>query len=103
MRIPISVNNRSVILTEDRWRLLSEAHPEIARMREEIYNAIEDPDTVLAGPRSHLIAVRELEPKRHMVVLYIEKGESEGTIATAYLTKDTEQFDELRTIWKKIT
>ena len=45
-----------------------------------------------------LLAVRELEPGKHLVVVYRE-GEADGFIITAFMTRRLRQLERRRQVW----
>jgi hypothetical protein len=102
MNAPASTNNIPIEIPEKRWTLLCEAHPEVAIHRHDVYEAIEDPDVVYEGPLRQHIAVKKVERRKHLAVLYSE-GENGGELITVYITRSTDQFDDMRIIWKKNT
>jgi hypothetical protein len=63
-----SKNGLSIRLTAERWAHIAEEHGELASLREE------------------LLAVREIEPGKHLVVVYRELTD-DGFIITAFVTR----------------
>lgn len=55
-------------------------------MRDDILEALARPDAVLAGNQGALLAVREIEARKWLVVVYRE-GAGDGFVITAFLTR----------------
>lgn len=58
-----SVNNVTIRLTPERWMNITENHEDVAGYYDEVLNAIESPDFVIAGYNEALIALRQIETK----------------------------------------
>lgn len=56
-----SKNGVSIRLTDERWTHITEERAELAGMRLEVLETLCQPERVLAGGESELLAVRELE------------------------------------------
>ena len=85
-------------LTDERWAHVTEEHSELAGWRLDVLEAIGAPDRVLAGSMGDLLAVRELEPGKHLVVVYREE-EADGFIITAFMTRRLRQLERRRQVW----
>ena len=82
----ISKNGVPIRLTAERWAHITEEHCELAGMREEVLETISDPLSIRAGNHAELLAVREIEAGKFLVVPYREL-EPHGFVITAFLTR----------------
>ncbi|ULA65038.1 MAG: hypothetical protein LZF86_190333 [Nitrospira sp.] len=96
--LAISKNGCSVRLTAERWAHITEAHGELIELRAAVVETVLRPDRVLAGRDEELIAVRELEQGKHLVVVYRE-GTNDGFIITAFVTRRTRSLSKRRQVW----
>jgi hypothetical protein len=87
-------------LTDERWAHITEEHCELAGLRLEILETVANPSRILAGYKDELLAVREMSPGRHLVVVYRELG-PEGFIVTAFLTTRGKSLDRRVQVWPK--
>ena len=85
-------------LTDERWAHITEEHCEIAGMRVDVLDCIERPERVLSGKAGELLAVRQIEPGKHVVVVYRELQE-DGFVITAFLTRRSRSLDGRTRIW----
>ena len=81
-----SKNGISIRLTAERWTHIAEEHGELAGLRAEVLETVLCPERILAGGNEELLAVRELEPGKHLVVVYRELTD-DGFIITAFVTR----------------
>lgn len=94
----ISKNGLPIRLTDERWRHITEEHAELAGMRLEVLETISQAERVLAGGESELLAVRELEVGKVLVVVYRELDE-DGFIITAFITRRVGSLDRRKQLW----
>jgi hypothetical protein len=94
-----SVNNVPIRLTEERWAHIMQEHGELAASKDDVLQAIASPNRVLAGGVGELLATREVEPGKWMVVVYRESNEQDGFVITAFLTRRTRSLDRREQIW----
>jgi hypothetical protein len=87
-------------LTDERWAHITEEHCELAGLRLEILETVANPSRILAGFKDEFLAVRELSPGKHLVVVYREMA-SDGFIVTAFLTSRTKSLDRRVQVWPK--
>jgi hypothetical protein len=59
---------------------------------------VSHPDRVLLGGDGELLAVRELEAGKHLVVVYREQTD-DGFIITAFLTRRIRTLEKRRQVW----
>jgi hypothetical protein len=87
-------------LTDERWAHITEEHCELAGLRLEVLETIANPSRILAGHRDELLALREVSPGKHLVVVYREL-ENDGFVVTAFLTTRTKSLDRRVQVWPK--
>lgn len=86
-----SKNGVAIRLTDERWAHITEEHCELAGSRSEVVATVLQPERIL-------IAVRELEESKHLVVVYRE-GSNDGFIITAFLTRRVRSLAKRRQVW----
>ena len=79
-------------LTEERWFHITEEHSEMAGYYFEVLETLQEPDAVYEGGAEELLATKEIEPGKHLVVVYKELGKEDGFVITAFLTRRIEQI-----------
>lgn len=82
-----AVSGAWIRLPGERWQHIIEQHPELESLRHEVLVTVERPHKVFAGSRGELLAIREIEPGKYLVVVYKENSESDGFVITAFLTE----------------
>lgn len=87
-----------VRLTDERWAHITEEHCELAGFRSTVGEAVSHPDRVLLGGDGELLAVREVEVGKHLVVVYREQY-NDGFIITAFLTRRIRSLEKRRQLW----
>lgn len=93
-----SKNGSAIRLTDERWAHITEEHCELAGLRSEVVATVLQPERILLGGDGELIAVRELEEGKHLVVVYRE-GSNDGFIITAFLTRRVRSLAKRRQVW----
>lgn len=93
-----SKNGIAIRLTDERWAHITEEHCELAGLRSEVVATVLQPERILLGGDGELIAVRELEEGKHLVVVYRE-GSNDGFIITAFLTRRVRSLAKRRQVW----
>ena len=94
----VSKSGIAIRLTDERWAHITEEHCELAGLRTEVVEAVSHPDRVLLGGDGELLAVRELEAGKHLVVVYREQTD-DGFIITAFLTRRIRSLEKRRQVW----
>ena len=94
----ISKGGIAIRLTDERWAHITGEHCELAGLRSEVIETVSDPDRVLLGGDGELMAVREVEIGKHLVVVYREHSE-DGFIITAFLTRRIRSLEKRRQLW----
>jgi hypothetical protein len=94
----ISKNGVPIRLTDERWAHITEEHCELAGMRLEVLETIAHPMRIVAGGAGELLAIREQEPGKFLVVVYREIV-NDGFIITAFLTHRTGSLNRRKQLW----
>lgn len=94
----ISQNNVPIRLTEERWVHIKEEHGELAERQADILQTITAPTRILAGGAGELLAARETEPGKLLIVVYRENDE-DGFIITAFLTRRFRSLNRRKQLW----
>ena len=90
-----------VRLTNERWEHIidpKKGHPEVGPYRPEVFATVSHPEAIFEGRRGELMAIKEIESKKYLVVIYKEER-GEGFIITAFLTRKIKKIREKRQIW----
>lgn len=93
-----SKNAVLIRLTDERWAHITEEHCELAGMRLEILDTIENPERVLMGGAGELLAVRTISSSKNLVVVYRELKE-DGFVITAFITSKTNSLNRRKRLW----
>ena len=93
-----SKNDVPIRLTDERWAHITEEHDELAGLRQEVLQAVAEPERIVEGRAGELLALRELEKGKWLVVVYRELGDA-GFIITAFLTRRLRSFEKRNQIW----
>jgi hypothetical protein len=93
-----SKNRVPIRLTDERWAHITEEHSELAGLRLEIVETVANPTEIFAGNRGELLAVREVEPGKYLVVVYREALQ-DGFIITAFLTRKGQALRRRQQLW----
>lgn len=67
----------------------------------EVLEAVEEPEAIYEGKYGERIAVKDIEPEKHIVVIYKEIDSQDGFIITAFLTRRKKQFEKRAKLWPK--
>jgi len=94
----VSKNGATIRLTDERWVHITEEHSELAGMRFEVMETISNPQRIVAAGQGALLAVREFDPGKYLVVAYRE-SEVDGFVITAFLTRRTAYLDRREQLW----
>ena len=65
----------------------------------DILETVENPEAIYEGKTGELLAVKELENGKYIVVVYRELSSEDGFIITAFLTRRKRQLERRRKIW----
>jgi hypothetical protein len=93
-----SKNGIPIRLTDERWAHIIDEHAELAELRLEVLEAIVDPIRIFAGGQDALLAVREMELGKYIVVVYREMDQ-DGFVITAFLTRRRRFLETRKQLW----
>ncbi len=96
-----SVNGVTIRLTSERWLHITEEHAELAGYFFDVLEVLEKPAVVFEGTGGELLAAREIEPAKHLVVVYKELTAEDGFVITAFLTRRIRQLDRRKRVWPR--
>ena len=88
----------AIRLTDERWAHITEEHCELAGFRSTVVETVSHPDRILLGGDGELLALREIEVGKHLVVVYREQ-DNDGFIITAFLTRRIRSLEKRRQLW----
>ena len=94
----ISKNGITIRLTDERWSHITEEHCELAGMRLEVLEVIEEPSQILAGKYGEMLAIKQYDEHRYIVVVYRENN-NDGFIITAFLTSRRTFISKRELLW----
>ena len=93
-----SKNGVPIRLTDERWAHITEEHSELAGLRLEIRETVAHPAEIFAGNQGELLATRDVEPGKYLVVVYRE-SQQDGFINTAFLTRKGHTLRRRQQLW----
>jgi hypothetical protein len=96
--IVLSKSGVPIRLTDERWAHITEEHAELTGLRSEVLQTIAEPERIIAGRAGELLALRELEKGKWLVVVYRELGD-DGFVITAFSTRRLRSFERRKQIW----
>lgn len=93
----VSKNGKMIRLPDERWAHIMEEHGELENLRDEVLRTIHVPERVFQGQEGELLAIREIEPGKYLVVIYREQ--EDGFIITAFLTRRMRWIEKRVQVW----
>ncbi len=99
MALVESKNSVPIRLTAERWIHITEEHSEMAGYYFEVLDTVQEPEAFYEGNAEELLAVKEMEPGMHMVVVYREVSEEDGFVIRAFLTRRINQIERRARQW----
>ena len=95
-----SRNGAWVRLSAERWQHISEGHPELARLRPTVLEAITNAEYLLEGTAGELLAVHRLDSAKVLAVAYREVDAQDGFVITVFVTSRVAAiFKRRRQVW----
>ena len=88
-------------LPAERWVHITEEHAEMAGYLYDVLETIQEPLTIFEGNSSELLAAREIENGKFIIVVYRELSKEDGFVITAFLTKRWKQIERRKKIWQR--
>ena len=98
MDIAYSIDGVPIRLTTERWFHIVENHDDLAGHYDNVLDVVENPDMILRGYRSSLIAIRGAGRGQYLAVIYRQLSNNDGFIITAYFTS---KIDRKKALWKR--
>jgi hypothetical protein len=96
--IAISRNGLPIRLPDERWQHIIERHSILVDQQEFVLDTLSNPTRILDGNNGALMAMRELEPGRWLVVVYREDNE-DGFVITAFPTRRINSLNRRQQRW----
>jgi len=96
--IATSRNGITIRLPDERWEHIVERHNILADKQQFVLDTITNPDRILVGNEDALMALRELEPGRWLVVVYREEND-DGFVITAFPTRRINSLNRRQQLW----
>ena len=96
--IALSRNGILIRLPDERWQHIVIRHEDLSSKRLEVLETVSNPTRILAGDEGQLLALRELEPRKWLVVAYRELID-DGFIITAYPTRRLSSLNRRQQLW----
>ena len=97
--VALSKHGVPIRLPDERWSHIENEHDDLVGLRDDVLHTVAEPDRILTGGEGELLAVREIEQGKWLVVVYKELSVSDGFVITAYLTRRAKQLERRMVIW----
>lgn len=85
-------------MSAGRILLTIDEHGELAQMIETVLDVVARPERVLAGAAGEMLAIREVQADKWLVVVHKEEA-ADGFIITAFLTRRTASLKRRQQLW----
>lgn len=99
MDVIFSKNDVPIRLTTERWFHITEEHSEMAGYYFEVLETIQEPKAIYAGRHGELLAAREIEQGKYLIVVYREAKKEDGFVITSFLTRRINQIERRTKLW----
>ena len=86
-------------LTDERWGHIVTVHGALIGMRASMLAAISNAERVVAGRFGELLAIRTVEEGKSLVVVYRERGPSDGFVITAFIARRVAALNRRSRLW----
>lgn len=96
--IALSQNGILIRLPDERWAHITKRHEDLKNKQLEVLATISNPTRILSGDEGELLALKELEPGKWLVVAYRELID-DGFIITAYPTRKLSFLKRRQQLW----
>ena len=96
-----SKNGVPIRLTEERWFHITEEHSEMAGYYFEVLETVQEPEAIYEGRAGELLAAKEIEQGKYLVVVYKEVNREDGFVITAFLTRRINQIKRRTKLWDR--
>jgi hypothetical protein len=98
-----SMGGVPIRLTEERWKHITERHPEMTAQRDQVLATVAEPDMIQNGDFGELLAIRYWPAtpltSKHVVVAYRELTPTDGFVLTAYFASRPSKARAV--LWKR--
>ncbi len=94
----VSKNGVSIRLPDERWDHIIDEHGELADLRQQVLDTLSEPERILRGAMGELLAVKEIETGKWLIVIYRET-DAVGFVITAFLTRQISYLRKRKQIW----
>lgn len=101
METALSKNGVPIRLPDERWVHLTEGHSEMAGRYSDVLETIESPDAIYSGNSGELLAVKEIQTDKYIVVVYKEISEKDGFVITAFQSSRKKQLERRTKVWQR--
>lgn len=96
--IAISHNGIPIRLPDERWNHIIDRHSILADQQQLVLDTLANPTRILLGNDGAFLALREIDPKRWLVIVYREDG-NDGFVITAFPTRRINSLNQRQQIW----
>jgi hypothetical protein len=96
-----SVNDVTIRLPDERWIHITEEHAEMAGYLYDVLETIQEPIAIFEGHEGELLAAREVESGKYIIVAYREINQEDGFIITSFLTKRWKKMERRKKLWQR--
>lgn len=98
MPVAQSKNGVPIRLSDERWAHITEEHSELAGLRLEVLETVSYPERIFEGRYGEILAIRGIEPRKWIVVVYRELQDN-GFVITAFVTTRVQSLTKRKQIW----
>jgi hypothetical protein len=67
----------------------------------EVLETLEDPDAIYEGGSGELLAAKEIQTDKYIVVVYTEISKKDGFVITAFLSSRKKQLERRKMVWRR--
>ena len=100
MDIVNSKNGVPIRLTDERWEYIATGHGEMARKRNQVLTAVQNPDKIVEGTHDgEFLAAKQQRNGNWVVVVYKELTNSDGFVITAWVAMNDNALKKKNQIW----
>ncbi len=101
MEIARSKNGVPIRLTQERWFHITEEHSEMAGYYFEVLETLQEPEAIYQGKSEELLAAKQIEAGKYLIVIYREVSPEDGFVITAFLTSRINQVERRTRLWPR--
>lgn len=94
----VSKNGVSIRLPDERWDHIIDEHGELSDLRQQVLDTLSEPERILLGGMGELLAIKEIEAGKWLIVIYRET-EADGFVITAFLTRQVNYLNKRKQLW----